>query len=161
MEEEHEYQEYDILRWEAPEFEYKEKSHDWYWILGIIAVIGALIAVLLKDSLFAVFIVIGAFVMAIFASKHPDLLRIELNRRGMIIGGTYYPYKSLETFWVEDEIEGKERLFVTPNGTLSLQIVVPIQNIDPELVRDFLLDYVEEEEQGESLAERLMEYLHF
>lgn len=152
---------YDMLRWEAEEFEYKEKSHDWYWILGIVAVVGALIAILLKDVLFAVFIVIGAFIMAMFASKQPDIIRVELNHRGLILDDSFYPYRSLDSFWVEDHEEGREKLFVTPNGTLALQIVIPIRDIDPDLVREFLLDYVEEEEQRETIAERLMEYLHF
>lgn len=152
---------YDILRWEAPEFEYKEKSNDWYWILGIIAVAGALISILLNNVLFAVFIGMGAFIIGIFASKHPDILQIELNTKGIVVDDMFYPYRSLESFWVEDLEEGKERLFLSPKATLALQVVLPIENINPDLVREFLEQYVEEEEQRESLAERIMEFFHF
>jgi len=150
-----------MLRWETPEFEYKEKNSDWYWILGIVAVIGALISILFSNVLFAIFILISAFVIAIFASKYPDTLHVELNHKGVVINELFYPYRSIDNFWVEDLTKGIDKLFITPKGTFALQIVIPIQNIDSDLVREFMADYCEEEEQSETIAERIMEYFHF
>ena len=150
-----------MLHWEAPEFEYKEKSSDWYWILGIVAVVGALIAVLLDDVLFAIFIGVGAFVMSIFASKHPEMIQVELNHRGVLVNKRLYLHRSIDSFWVEDFREGREKLLITQRGTFALQVVLPIQNIDPDLVREFMIDYCEEEEQSETIAERILEYFHF
>lgn len=152
---------YDILRWEAPEFEYKEKGSDWYWILGVVAVFGALIAIILGNILFAVFIGMGAFLVGIYASKPPETLQIELNRKGIHINDVFYPHRSIKSFWVEDLEEGRERLLLTPKTALALQVVIPVENIDPDLVREFMEEFVEEEEQAESLVEKLIEFFHF
>lgn len=151
----------DMLHWEASEFEYKEKSSDWYWILGIVAVVGALISVFLNNVLFAIFILLGAFLMAMFASKHPEIIQIKLNYRGILVNETLYPYRSINSFWVEDFREGKEKLLITPRATFALQVVLPIRNIDPDLIREFMATYCQEEEQRETIAERIMEYFHF
>ena len=40
-------------------------------------------------------------------------------------------------------------------------IIIPLGDADPETVRNFLLEYLNEEEHSEPLSHKLMEYLGF
>ena len=48
-----------LVEWSAPEFDYHEKSSDWYWALGIITFGFFVLALLLKNWLFAILVVLG------------------------------------------------------------------------------------------------------
>jgi hypothetical protein len=150
----------DIIEWSTPEFEYKEKDPDWYWILGIIVVSGMLLSFFLDNVLFGIFIALGGFILAVFASKHPETLHITINKKGVRANSNFYPFRNIDSFWVDDDVAGKEKLIMTPHNTFALQIVLPIGDVDPDDVRDLLELYVHEEEQSVTLSERIMEYFH-
>lgn len=150
-----------IIRWEAPEFHYREKSADWYWILGIIVVVGMLIAIVANNIIFAILIGVGGFVFGVFAGKHPDTLNCELTGKGVRVDHTLYPYSSIDTFWVHGSEEEHPRLLMTLKNQFSMQVIIPIDNIDPDVVREHMLEYVHEMEQQESFTERIMEWVHF
>lgn len=149
------------LIWETHEFEYREKNSDWYWILGIVAIIGALIAIVFGNLIFAVLIIVGSFVMVLFGSKHPDSIECEINNRGVRVEQKLYPYNLLESFWVDDLNEHKPKLLMTSKSTMALHIVIPIQDVSPDDVRNYLLKHIEEVEQSESFTERIMEWIKF
>lgn len=149
------------LIWKTHEFEYREKSIDWYWILGIIAIFGALIAVVFSNLIFAVLIIVGAFVMFLYGSKLPDTINCEINKRGVRVDKKLYPYNLLESFWVDEINEHKPKLLMTSKSTLALHIVIPIRDISPDSVRDYLSKHIPEIEQSESFTERIMEWIRF
>lgn len=150
----------EVIRWEAPEFYYREKSTDWYWILGIVVVFGILVAIVANNVIFAILIGIGGFVFGIFASKHPDTLHCELTHRGIRVNDTAYPYTSIHSFWVSESHEERPRLLLTLKNRLAMQVIIPI-TIHPDIIREHLLEYVHEMEQQEPFTEKLMELIHF
>ena len=149
------------LYWETLEYEHKEKSSDWYWALGIIAVSIAITAVILDNVLFAVLILLGTFLAAVFATKKPDVIRCQINDRGVLINRTFYPYRELESFWVEDSFEGGEKLILKSRKTLMPHIIIPIADISPESAREALREFLEEEEMSEPLSQKIMELFGF
>ena len=151
----------DSITWEAPEFEYLEKRADWYWILGIVAVFGVILAILLKNYLFAVLVLIGAGTMALYAKKLPETVKFTVSKHGVQVNKILYPYSSLESFWV-NELKGEApKLLLTSKKILALQIIIPLVDTPPEDVRNILLRHVEEVEQGESVVERLSRFVGF
>jgi len=95
----------DSIVWETYEYEHSEKTADWFWALGIVAVAGAIGSYLLGNILLAVLIVIGGFTMALLAARHPDEWICDLSSRGLKINKTLYPFSTIESFWVEDDGE--------------------------------------------------------
>ncbi len=151
----------ETIEWEASEFIYKEKTQDWYWILGIVAVVGAIIAVILKNSIFAIFILISAFIISVFASKKPEGVRCQINRRGIRVNEKIYTYGTIDTFWVLDENVVEPKLLLILKNNLALQVNIPLGDMDVDHVREYLGHYIHEEEQGESITERLMDLIKF
>lgn len=147
------------IHWSAPEYAMKEKSADWFWALGIIAISLAIIALLFHDALFAIFILLGAGTLALYAFKEPRVVSFTINDRGILIDAILYPYSTLESFGI-DEI-GAPKLLVKSKKITMPFIVIPLEEDLVERTRDYLLDYLDEQEHLESFSHKLMEYLGF
>ena len=151
----------DTITWKIYEFEHHKKSADWYWILGIVALSLALISIFLDNILFAILVAIGAFTVALYASKSPKLLEVTLSKRGIHIDSETHPWGSLESFWIDDTREHHTKLLLTSKKTLATQLIIPLGDVSHEEVRAYLLRYIEEMPQGESVIERVMELVRF
>ena len=148
-------------KWEAPEFEYKEKTSDWFWAVGIIALSAATTAYLLNDPLFSVVIIIGAVALALHSNKKPQLINYELDDRGVVIRDYRYLYSSLECFFVEWNGIQKPQIIIKSKKTFMFEIFIPIEGYHPDEIRAFLLQFLPEEELHEPLSHKVMEYLGF
>ena len=150
------------LEWKAFEHEHIHKTSDWFWALGIIAIAGAITSIIFSNILFAIVILIGAFVVGMHASKKPNMVHFRITNRGIIIDKVMHPYSSLESFWVEDDNEHEQpKLLVKSKKLLATHIVIPIEHIAPDDVRDYLLEYLDEEEDSEPLAQKIVEFFGF
>lgn len=140
-----------------------DKSQDWYWTLGIITVALVILLMYFGDYLFGVVVLLGAFTMILYSQKEHEEISVSLGTRGVLIDETLFPYKTLESFWVEDEIEGEvNHLILKSKKTIMPHVIIPLaDDLDPDLITEYLLQYLDEEELEESLAHRLMEYLGF
>lgn len=150
------------LEWTALEHEHIHKSSDWFWALGILAIAAATTSIIFNNVLFAIVILIGAFTVGMNALKPPAQVRFKITSRGIMINNTLYPYSSLESFWVADENKHEQpKLLVKSKKLLVPHIVIPIEGASPDDVRDYVLDYLDEEEDSESLAQKIMEFFGF
>jgi hypothetical protein len=150
------------IQWQAFEHEHIHKSSDWFWALGIIAIAGAVTAIIFNNILFAIVILVGAFTLSVHAVKKPNLVNFRISSRGIIIDNTLHPYSSLESFWVEDEnVETLPKLLIKSKKLLAPHIVIPIENVSADDIRDYLLEYLAEEEDSESLAQKIVEFFGF
>jgi hypothetical protein len=146
------------ISWEAIEYEHKEKSRDWYWGLGIITVSMAIIAIMLGNYIFSIVLIISGLSLAISASRKPKMVLFELEKTGIHIDSKFTPYGSLKSFWVENNIhhDGISKLLIQPRNHGHL-IVIPIEEVHPEEVRDYLLDMLLEEELSEPFSHKVGE----
>jgi len=151
----------ETIFWEALEFVHHKKSADWYWILGIVAVSGALISIMLENFLFAVLIVVGSSTLALHASKPPKKVTFSISRRGIQIDKVLHPFTSLDSFWVNEKDEENPKLLCTSKKTLSLQLVIPLTLELKDSVREYMSRYVPEIPQEEPIIERAMELFKF
>lgn len=149
--------------WETYEYFHQEKTNDWYWALAIIAISAAVISLIFGNILFALLILLGSFTLALFGARKPNIIRFEINTTGLLIGSTLYPYNSLHSFWVEDNNHlGVQSKVLFRSRKLAVPLlVIPLDGIHPEELRDFLFDHLPEEEHSEPLSQKLLEYLGF
>jgi len=148
------------IRWSAREYEERHHGADWYWALGIIAVAGAATSLILGNVLFAIVIVIGSLVLALHAARPPEDIEFEINDSGITIGSRFYPFRTLESFWIPEE--GAARLIVHSKRVFVPQIVIPLSDeVSEHDVHEALLAHLTEEEHEESLSERIAEWFGF
>lgn len=149
----------EVLRWSAYEHEHFERGQDWYWALGIVAVSIAITSVLLSDLLFGVLILIAAFTIALLSREAPDIAMIELSERGIRINDTLHRWREIISFWVEDEHPGKRPLLLVDTiKFLSPNLIIPIEQVDPREVREFLKSRSEEKHMKEPVGHKILEF---
>ncbi|HVM73423.1 MAG TPA: hypothetical protein VMU13_00905 [Candidatus Paceibacterota bacterium] len=147
-----------ILRWSAYEHEHIERGGDWFWALGIIAVCIALVSILFHDFLFAVVIIIAAVTIAILAFHPPELVEFEISERGIRVAGKLHRYDEIISFWVEDEHDRAPILLVDTVKFMHPNIIIPIEHIDPHLVRSYLKEHCDEVPMREPLSHQILEF---
>jgi len=148
------------ITWETPEYKHKKRGLDWYFALSIIAVFSSATSFLLNNALFGIFILLGVFTLMIYGIRKPRVINIELSNRGVSVNDTLYLYNTLKSFWVEENNE-EPKILIQSEKVLMPYIIIPLGDTDPDIVREFLLNYLEEEEHREPLLQKLMEYLGF
>jgi hypothetical protein len=150
-----------ILDWKAYEYRFQEKTPDWYWAVGIIAISVAVTAVLFHNVLFAILVILGAFTLSLYAHRKPDRILCRLTDREIRFGKNIYTYSNLDSFWIESDY-GDPRIVIKSKKTVMPYIVIPIgSEIAPNNVRHFLSRYLREEEHHEPLSHKIMEFLGF
>jgi len=148
------------LSWETIEYLHKEKTSDWYWIVGIITISIALISIILNNVIFAILIIVASFTLSLFASKKPEMITVVIDDIGITTGNMRYPYKDLESFWVETR-DSYPRVLVKSKKILMPFISLLIEDLDPDTIRDLLSKHLPEEEHSEPLLEKILLYFGF
>lgn len=149
-----------VLRWSAYEHEHIERGSDWYWALGVIAVSGALTSILFGNFLFALVILLAATTIGLIAQKPPELHEFELSEKGIRIGQTMHPYDSIISFWVDEEVD-VPLLLVDTTTFMSPNLIIPIGEMNPEDIREYLRPHAEETPMKEPLAHKILEFFGF
>jgi hypothetical protein len=148
------------ISWQVETHVHKDRSVDWYWGLGLGAVVAAAISLLLGNLLFALILLLGAGSIATLVARGPREHWVRVDSRGVSLDGTLYRYTSVQSFWIEhaDGAQREPRLLLSTNGIFSPQIVVPLGNSTRAAnVRTMLKRFATEEEQEPHLGEHLAE----
>lgn len=148
------------IQWQDYPRRPRKRSTDWYWAVGIISVSIMVTSIILENVLFAIFILISAAALFIGNRTEPPLVSFHLTHKGVREGRIAYPWNSLESFWVEEEY-GEPKLIVKSRKLLAPYLVIPLAETNPDSVREFLRQYLPEEEHHEPLAKKIMEFLGF
>lgn len=148
-----------VLRWSAYEREHIERSRDWFWALGIVALSVAAIAILLNDLLFGVVVIAAAVTIALVARTPPAIAHFELSERGLRVDGELHRFDEIISFWVADEHESKPLLLIDTIKFLAPNLIIPIEHIDPATIRTFLKEHAEEVPMKEPLSHKILEGL--
>lgn len=153
------------IQWSAPEFEYHHKGHAWYWMLAIVSIILIFVALLQKNFLFAIFVLMAAILSFTMARHTPQYLNFLLNDSGIRIGDQkHYPFDSLSGFAthrVDDLEDGLTEIVFAKKHRVSthLKILAPTNRI--EEIKLFLNKHLPEIEYEESLTDHISRFLKF
>ena len=115
-----------VLRWSAFEHDHIERTGDWFWALGIVAVCAALVSILFHDVLFAILIIVAATTIAMLARTPPEIVEFEISNRGIKVDGTMHRFEEIISFWVEDHDVARPLLLVDTIKFMAPNLVIPI-----------------------------------
>lgn len=149
-----------LISWDAPEHHHTEKDNDWYWAVGIITVTIAALAFIFGNVIFGILVIVGVFALLVYGSKKPEMIHVEINDRGLVIHDVLYPFLTLESFWINAH-ERPPKILLKSRKTFMPYIVIYIEQVDPEVVREIILKYITETEHHEPLSQKIMEGLGF
>ena len=146
------------FRWSAYEHDHIVRGGDWYWALGIVAVSAAVTSILLDDFLFAILILLAALVLALASRTPPETATFEVSERGVRVNSTLHRYDEIISFWVEDELKGRPLLLIDTTKFLAPNLIIPIEHVDPHLVRGYLKERAEEVPMKEPVSHKILEF---
>jgi hypothetical protein len=148
------------IEWDGYEYEHKQRSQDWFWAVGVIAVALAVAAVIFNDIIFGILILVSAFSLCLFINRPPEIVHVVLNETGIICGKVFYPFSTLHSFWIDEE-HSHQKIFLRSQKLLMPLITVPLGNADAERIQKTLVRFIPEEFHTTPVAEKLLEYLGF
>jgi hypothetical protein len=146
--------------WSAPEYEFKEKSHDWYWTVGIIAAALVITSIILGNFLFAIILAVGAFTLALFSTREPRTVHVAISDKGVRVDKLLYPYPSLRSFGIDEDHHNGPKLFLKPRKLAPL-VSLPIRSVDIDDLRKYLDSKLDEEVFEEHFMHNVFERLGF
>ena len=149
-----------LISWDAFEHIHTEKNTDWYWAVCIITITAAALAFIFNNFIFGILILVASFALVVHASKKPRVIHCEINDRGVVIDSILYPFLSLESFWI-DAHKRPAKVIIKSHKMFMPFITIYIDEVDPEEVRDILLNYISETEHHEPISQKLLEMLGF
>ena len=152
-----------ILEWEGREYDHNPNSADWYWALGIIAVASTVASVLFGNYLLAVLIVIAAAAFALHAAKEPPLHRFRLIEKGIMVGDDLHEFEKMISFSVLEDVKGElpPMLSIKTESWLSPHLIIPLNEVDVDVVYDYFLQHVNEEEHKHTFVDLVAAWLGF
>src|SRR3989344_6320247 len=153
------------FEWSAPEFEYHPKTISWYWLLAIAGIVIITIALLQKNFLFAIFVLIALVLVWKMGHQHPRYLDFHLDENGLTIdSGRVQPYEGMDGFAVQkidyDE-NGLSEIILRRKHRLGtyLRVLIPSRHVGE--VKLFLNKYLPEIEYEETLTDHISRLLKF
>lgn len=149
-----------LITWTAPEHLYTEKKTDWYWSVGIITLALAAVAFIFGNVITGIFVIVAAAALVLHASRPAQIVTYEINDRGIIANNVLYPFLTLESFWIPHD-EFPPKIILKSRKLFMPYIIIYIDEIDPEEVREVMLTYIAETMHREPLLKHVLERLGF
>jgi len=149
-----------LISWHAPEHLHTDKKPDWYWAVGVITLALAAGAFIFGQWITGIFIIVAAVALVLHASRPARTIYFEINDRGLIIDKTLYPFLHLDSFWIPHD-SWPPKILLKSRKTLMPYIIIYIDEVDPEEVREVMLRYIAETEHHEPMLKHLLEWCGF
>lgn len=151
------------IAWSAREYDPATKSADWYWVLGILAVAGAIASFLLDNVLFAIVILLAGGVLALSSRATPPVHEFTLSDEGLAIDGRLLPFGSMVSFsaieYLTEDGSTVPVLSLRTKRVLMPLLTVPLSGAPVDDVLLFLDERVPLHAHEESVIERVIELL--
>ena len=142
----------DKLTWRAFEFEQPERHPNWFISLWILALALVVVAIILKSYLMAVFIIIAAGLINIYALKEPAEYEFSLDAETLGIGDKKHNLADFKSFWIFERENGNV-LSLEGKSVMNSHMEIPLAEVNPNTVRDILLNAIPEKEHSESITD--------
>lgn len=149
-----------LISWNAPEHYYVEKKPDWYWAVGVITLALAAVAFIFSNSITGIFVIVAAIALVLHASRPPHIIAYDITDRGIVANGVLYPFLTLESFWIPHD-EFPPKLIIKSRKVFMPLIIILIDEVDPEHVREVMLTYIAETEHHEPVLKHILERFGF
>jgi hypothetical protein len=148
--------------WTTHEYEHRKKSTDWYWALGIIVIVGSVLAFITGNFLFGFLVLLGGFMVGIFATKKLDPVQVVITKGEIIINKLTIPFSSITGFWMYRNPFGTKKLLFKTTKNFHSTISIPIdEDVSTDELHTFLINYFEEQEIKESFTDIISERIGF
>ena len=129
------------VSWQTWEYPPHERSIYWFIAAGVIGAALLVYSVVTANYLFAIIVLMMGVIMLIDGLRHPDRIDVHITDSGIVVGEEYYDFNMIKDFSIIYEPPEVKVLYVDFNNLFQPLLVVPLEDVDPNAVRDSLLPY--------------------
>ncbi len=149
------------FHWSFREFEKHERSVWWYAIAGLVVALIVVYSFVSNNFLFTVITVITVVVLFARQMQEPGVVECEVTEAGIFLGNKKYIFSDLDSFSLLERDDGVPVLYLHEARGMRNMVPIPIVDLQPESVRMFLRDFLEEnaEHEQEPILDWLMRVL--
>jgi hypothetical protein len=133
-----------LLDWETWEYPPHERGRLWFVLAAIVGAALLVFSLATTNYLFAIVILMIGVVMFMSGMRHPDRITIHITDLGVVVGDHFHDYKDIKDFSVIYDPPDTKLLYLDFNQLWEPLHAIPLEDVDPVLVRDNLLPYVYE-----------------
>jgi len=147
-----------LYSWIISEHEKHYRESSWFIIAGAISFILLIYSIYTSNFLFALIIMITAFVIILNEGKEPLKLKFFITEDGIIVGRKFYDYDEIKDFSIiYKPREDIKRLYFEFKNSFRPRLSIPLLKNNPLPIRDTLLKYLKEdlERTSEPLSEAI------
>ncbi|MDR3547213.1 MAG: hypothetical protein P4M11_02860 [Candidatus Pacebacteria bacterium] len=150
-----------IFEWHAKEYASEEKSADWFWALGIVAVGLMIVSVLFNDVLLAVVIAAAAVTVSLAAAKRPRIHRFAVVENGIMVDNHLYEFENMLHFSVLEYVDPTilPALSIKTKHLLASHLLIPIADHDPVRIYEYISLHLPEGKHDESVIDRVIDMI--
>ena len=141
------------ISWQASEYAYVKKTPDWYWAVGILTIGFFVTALIFSNLLFSIFVLLGGFTIALYGARPPRMVSFSLSVEGVRIANRVYPYETLKSFWIFYHPPHIKELSIESQKMVMPHIKIPLGEENPAKIRAYLMQFLSERQQEESLID--------
>lgn len=113
----------DTIEWSAPEYTHKERTMDWYWTIGLIALVGAIVAIWFHSYVFGIFILISGACLILFTMREPQIMNFSIKTEGLEIGKDKHTWKEIKGFHIKQSTPYSKLLVMTSKKFLPIYTI--------------------------------------
>jgi hypothetical protein len=154
-----------LLRFPVKNLFFKEKTVDWYWLLGAVTLLSAFTIGFYGNYLFSGIIVLGGFLLGFVGSKDVPEHFCEISEGGISIENIFYSYEDISSFYIFTEGEQKRfKLLLQLKRTIHPFLSVSVASLKEEeidILENFLKGKLPEKKRHPTLSDFVGEIIGF
>lgn len=134
----------DNFAWEAPSHPYYERGPKWYLLMTIAALVLIGIAIVNRNFLFALIILLIAMVLILAGHEEPKNILVQIGQNGIVWHGKLYLYQDIEHFGIVYQPPYTKLLYLEHRNSVVPRLRIPLAEQNPLDIRTHLKQYVHE-----------------
>ncbi|NQU99784.1 MAG: hypothetical protein HQ538_03520 [Parcubacteria group bacterium] len=152
-----------LMEWSAPEFVQYSKPKSWYISLLIIAIALIVCSIITSNFLLTIIVIFLAIIVNSLTRKKPKQLDVAITKKGVKVNEKLYTFTDdLGSFWILYDPPDLKILNFKRQQRFLPEISIQLEKQNPLKIREFLLEYLEEEmEKEEHMADRVSRRIGF
>ncbi len=131
--------------WDIPEYTKYPHTPRWYITASIFLLATIGYALYTDNYLFAFILILIAVIFLFHETKEPGLTQFGITDKGVVWRGFLYPYLEVDRFFIVFEPGVVKSLYITFKSATSPRLSIPLEDEDPNEVRETLLRFVRED----------------
>lgn len=142
-----------LHKWQAHEYVQYERGVRWYIIMVSVMLLAIGVSIYIRNVMMAVTFVLLSILLYVYSRREPREVAFLLTNRSLVAGTLEYDYQGFKSFWVFEPHGSPAYLSIQRNKVYLPYLSIPLGEEDPNVIREYLKQFVPEVKQEEEFTD--------